>query len=123
MIGGLIVRYKFYLIIAALSAVFLWAFTYNGNRLKLKIAELEGMNKILERANDTLIKQRKVLFDSISMMEFTIKELYSVDDSLFRADSVKKNELLIFNKRYEKAAHHSNNYTIDSIRRYFSNIK
>ena len=116
-------NWKSILPVVGLSIVFALFFTSNNTRLKGKISELQGANKVLKQLNDSLAKQRAELQAQITTYDSQIAALTQKDDSLSKQVSSLKDKLLKTNKKYEKANNHAANYTTDSIRRYFADFE
>jgi peptidoglycan hydrolase CwlO-like protein len=116
-------NWKSILPVVAVSIVFALFFTSNNTRLKGKISELQGANKVLKQLNDSLAKQRGDLEAQLAAFDTQIAVLTQKDDSLSKQVSALKDKLTKTNKKYEKANTHANNYTTDSIRSYFSDFE
>ena len=116
-------NWKSILPVVVVSIVFALFFTSNNTRLKGKISELQGANKILKQLNDSLSKQRGELQAKLATYDGQIAILTKKDDSLSKQVSTLKDKLTKTNKKYEKANNHAVNYTTDSIRRYFSDFE
>jgi hypothetical protein len=116
-------NWKILLLIAGLSVGFVAAFTSNNSRLNVKIANLEGQNKILKERNDSLAKDRIAILDSIDRYEIEIEQLIELESIILKQKDELENKIKNIKPKYEKANNHAANYTTDSISRYFSDIK
>lgn len=116
-------NWKSLLLIALLSIGFLLAFTSNNNRLKDKIANLEGQNKVFKENNDSLIKDRESILETIEINEIEIGHLLVIEKSILKEKDELENKIKIVKPKYEKANVHAANFTTDSISRYFSDLK
>ena len=116
-------NWKMLLLIAGLSVAFFLAFTSNNSRLKAKIADLEGQNKILKENNDSLAKDRVAILDSIDRYEIEVEHLMELENMILKDRDELENKIKNIKPKYEKANNHAANYTTDSISRYFSDLK
>jgi hypothetical protein len=116
-------NWKMLLLIAGLSVAFFLAFTSNNSRLKAKIADLEGQNKILKENNDSLAKDRVAILDSIDRYEIEVEHLMELEEMILKDRDELENKIKNIKPKYEKANNHAVNYTTDSISRYFSDLK
>lgn len=111
-----------YIIPILVAVLFIFLF-YNGNRLFSKISELKGQNEILKKNNQAIFKEIKEMEDSIANNNKKINTLNNKDIILNKEYEVIQNEINNITENYEKASTYSINYTSDSIRWYFSNLK
>jgi predicted RNase H-like nuclease (RuvC/YqgF family) len=94
----------------------------DNDRLKLKIAEIEGNNKALRIENNKVKKDIEVLKDSISEISSVVDGIMKIEGLLIQNIRHKEKELNNLQKKYEKAISHTDNFNGDSIRVYFSNL-
>lgn len=116
-------NWRMLLLIAGMSTAFLLTFTSNNTRLKAKIAEIEGQNKILTEKNDSLITDRLAIMERIERYEIDIEQLMEVENVILKERDELENKIKNIKPKYEKANNHAVNYTTDSISRYFSDLK
>ena len=116
-------NWRMLLLIAGMSTAFLLTFTSNNTRLKAKIAEIEGQNKILTEKNDSLITDRLAIMERIERYEIDIEQLMEVENMILKERDELENKIKNIKPKYEKANNHAVNYTTDSISRYFSDLK
>jgi hypothetical protein len=106
-----------------LATVILSLFLFSNNtRLQKRIATKEAEAAILKRQNQELENQRQQLQDSIHIYLSTVQKLNSVQEQLIQQKGQLEKKIKTINSKYEKAKTHANNFTTDSIRRYFSNF-
>ena len=92
----------------------------NTTNIKDDIVGREYQNKQLKLENALLKKEHDSLNNIISNQNTVISELYLQDEAY--AEDIKRLRSKTLKKQYEKAAKFTNNFTSDSIVRYFSNL-
>lgn len=98
------------------------ALFYRGDRLKGKIAEMQGQNKELKKQNDLLQSQIKQLNLTIDSTNKKLVVLYEQDNQLHTEYEEAQKNITNLSIQYEKASTYSHNYNADSVRVYFSNL-
>jgi hypothetical protein len=88
--------------------------------IKNDVKEREHQNKELYKEIGLLNKTRDSLNNIIIRQNYDIAEYYLQDEALIKEIKILKSKNL--NKEYEKANKFTNNFTSDSISRYFSNL-
>jgi DNA helicase IV len=112
-----------FVILFIIGAIALILFLFSDNdRLKLKIAEIEGQNKALKIENHKVKKDIETLKDSISEISSVVDGIMQIEGLLIQNLNQKDKELKNLQKEYEKATKHTANYNADSVRVYFSNL-
>lgn len=110
-------------IIIAITGLYIGiVFSNNNYKLTTKIILLEQKQKDLIEKNKILSKQRDSLNKEIVLTQMKIKEFELIETELNNKKIELEKKLKKNNKRYEKTYTHSDNYTSDSIRQYFSNF-
>jgi hypothetical protein len=88
--------------------------------IKNDVKERENQNKELYKEIGLLKKTQDSLNNIIIRQNYDIAEYYLQDEVLVKEIKILKSKNL--NKEYEKANKFTNNFTSDSISRYFSNL-
>lgn len=97
-------------------------FSYNG-QLRQSVKELKGQIKQLEIEKRNLEFDKFKLIDSLFWSGLIIEKLKEREGQFITENSDLKYQIKLLKDKYEKANNTANNYTADSIRKYFSNIK
>jgi DNA helicase IV len=112
-----------FVLLFIIGSIALMLFLFSDNdRLKLKIAEIEGQNKALKTENHKVKKDIETLKDSIFEIGSIVDGIMLIEGNLVQSLNQKDNELKNLQKKYEKATKHTSNYNADSVRVYFSNL-
>jgi len=98
------------------------ALFYKGDRLKEKIAEMQGQNKELKKQNQQLESKIKQLNLTIDSSNKKLVILYEQDTQLHTEYESAQKSIKNLSTQYEKANTYSHNYNADSVRIYFSNL-
>lgn len=97
-------------------------FSYNRN-LRESVKELKGKIKQLEIEKKNLEFDNFKLVDSLFWSGLVIEKLKEREGQFITENTDLKYQIKLLKDKYEKANNTANNYTADSIRKYFSNIK
>jgi len=112
-----------FILLFIISAIIFILFLFSDNdRLKLKVAEVQGENKALKVQNNKIKKDIETLKDTIYEIGSSIEGIMQIEGQLVQNLNQKDKELKKLQKEYEKATKHTTNYNADSVRVYFSNL-
>jgi predicted nuclease with TOPRIM domain len=108
--------------IIIVSLFFIFFYSPNNKEAKRQIKELTILNKRLQKANDSILVK-------IEYYNLDLDRSNEIIQSLYKEDAILKDKVLLLNSelktlksKYEKANNHSNNFSSNDIKRYFSNL-
>jgi hypothetical protein len=115
-------KFLFILLFIIGGIIFILFLFSDNDRLKLKVAEVQGENKGLKIQNSNIRKDIETLKDSIIKIDLAINGIMEIEGQLVLNVNQKDKELKKLQKEYEKANNYTANYNADSVRVYFSNL-